>query len=136
MTVDERYDLAMAVDTLPVELLAEVIEILVRERKIKSDERIFVTFRELDPATLRMSEACVKNMKEKETHVKRMRASGTQAATVEQRQAALVQAKRRIETRLKEKHPTAPSGDGTGDTNTSDDGTGTSSRSDDDRSSD
>jgi hypothetical protein len=135
MTIEERYDLAMTVDNLPIELLGEVVEILVRAKGIKRDEGIDIAFRDLETTTLRTLEACVKDAKAREVDVKKKRMNESQLVSAEQKLEALQIEKGKIEKRLRDKHPEAPSGDATSDAHTSDDGTVASSGNDGEESS-
>jgi hypothetical protein len=135
MTIEERYDLAMALDNLPIELLGEVVEILVRAKKIRPDEPIDLSFSELETSTLRMIQACVKYAKDKEPEAKKKRSNDSSTVTAEQKIRVLQAEKRKIDMRLREKRPAEPSGDGTSDGTTSEEGTGTSSGTDDEGSS-
>lgn len=72
MTTKDKYELAVSIDTLPPELLGEVIEILAKTLDLKKDQEIDVPFSMLDNATLRTIEAYVKYAKDKEPSVRRM----------------------------------------------------------------
>ncbi|KAK8881937.1 hypothetical protein M9Y10_044575 [Tritrichomonas musculus] len=72
MTTKDKYELAVAIDTLPPELLGEVIEILAKAIDLKRDQEIDIPFSSLDNSTLRTIEAYVKHAKDKESSVRRM----------------------------------------------------------------
>jgi hypothetical protein len=135
MTIDERYDLAVAIDNLPEELLDGVVEVLARARKIKAGEAIRVSFRDLEDATLRAIEDCVKRAKLREPDVKRMRMSESAIGTPEQKQKFLDDEIARTRARLRDKRPNGTSGDVTSETYTTDDGSGSTAGSDDEASS-
>lgn len=72
MTTKDKYKLAVDIDTLPPELLGEVIEILSKAVDLKRDQETDIPFSTLDNSTLRTIEAYVKHAKDKESSVRRM----------------------------------------------------------------
>jgi hypothetical protein len=95
--------LAVAIDTLPPELLGEVIEILSKALDFRRDQEFDIPFSSLDTATLRTIEAYVKHAKDQEPIVRRMFQNETIAA--EKQLEVLEEELQRIKKRLNEKHP-------------------------------
>jgi hypothetical protein len=135
MTIEERYDLAVAIDTLPEQLLHGVVDILVTAKKIKSHESMTISFRDLENSTLRRLEACVKEAKTKEADVRQMLARAAPMVTPDEKQRYLDDLASKIRARLKEKHAGEPSEDVTSETYTTDEGSGSTAGSDDEGSS-
>jgi bromodomain-containing factor 1 len=127
LTTKERYELAVAINTLPPELLGEVIEILSKALGLRKDQEFEIPFSSLDTATFRTIEAYVKHAKDKEPIVRRMYQHDTIAA---EKQLEILQAELdRIRKALSEKHPQHSGSEFTSEGDTTDGFGGTDSGS-------
>jgi hypothetical protein len=122
LTTNERYDLAVAIDTLPPELLGEVIEILSKALDFRRDQEFDIPFSSLDTPTLRTIEAYVKHAKEQEQIVRRMFQNETIPA--EKQLEILEEELQRIKKRLNEKHPQTSASEFTSENDSLDDTSG------------
>ena len=122
MTTKEKYELAVAIDTMPPELLGEVIELLSKATEIKRDADTNIPFSALDNPTLRTIEAYVKHAKEKEQAVRRMFQSETIPA---EKQVETLKAEvERVDDLLKQKKALISSSEFTSENETTDDTSG------------
>lgn len=72
MTTTEMYKLANKVDSMPIELLGGVIDILSTHPKFNDKEDVLIPLSEIDNEVLRRIEAYVNNQSDKENNVRKM----------------------------------------------------------------
>jgi hypothetical protein len=131
MCIRERYDLAVALNTLPVELLWDIVKIL-KEAKVNFAEPVSIPITSLDAGLLRRIEAVTNDIKKKDVAVRAMRQMGRVPISAGERIELLEREKKVIEAKLRQKHPDAKSGEVTSDSET--EGSSTHSSSDGDLS--
>lgn len=139
MNTKEKYDMAVDLNTLPPELLGEVVDILAKSCNFKKEEItdvLEIPMNSLDNTVLRTIQAYIKSAKDKESAVRRMYQNDTISA--EEQLKRLQEELDRINARIREKKPEHGSSTSENDTDdstaTSDTGSSASS-SDDDSSS-
>lgn len=110
MITNDKYDLAVNIDTLPPELLGKVIDILIATVGFTRNDSVEIPFANLDNKTLREIEAYVKFAKERETNVRRYYQSETIPA--EKQLEVLNEELNKIQTRIQQKRPSNTSSSG------------------------
>jgi hypothetical protein len=118
LNTSERYDLAVAINLLPPELLGPVVEILTKALDLKRDQEYDIPFSSLDPPTLRTIEAYVRQFRTKDQVVRRMFQSDTIAA--EKQIEIIHEEQAKIKKRLDEKHTQTSASEYTSDNESSD----------------
>ena len=72
MTTEQKYNLATKIDTMPIELLGEVLRILMDAHHFDPTKECIISFSDLDNKTLRRIEAYVLENHSKEKDVRKM----------------------------------------------------------------
>lgn len=119
MTTTEKYELAVMIDTLPLELLGKVLELIQKACPFNKETHNDIPFTSLDNKVLREIQAYVKNANERAPTVRRYYIS--ESIPAEKQLEILNEELNKIQMRMMEKNPNTSSSGSASETDTTSD---------------